>query len=71
MVYMKGNLGILSQSQQIIGDGSKMKLEKKTFANVEKDYWFLRGYGVPVLTAIYMVGLAYREDIVVIGRPKT
>ena len=48
-----------------------MMLGEKNLVNSNIDYWFLRNYGVSGLTAIYMVGLAYKEDIVIVGRPKT
>lgn len=38
--------------------------------NINQDFWFLRDNGVRALTAIYMLGLAYKEDIVIVGRPK-
>ena len=43
-----------------------MKLGEKTLKNVNLDYRFLRDNRVPALTAIYMVGLAYKKDIVVV-----
>ena len=38
--------------------------------NMELDYYFLRDGGVRALTAIYMLGVAYKEDIVIVGRKK-
>lgn len=47
-----------------------MKPKEKSLANINLDYWFLRDNRVSALTAIYMVGLAYKEDIVIVGTPR-
>jgi hypothetical protein len=36
-------------------------------SNMNTDYWFLRDNGVQAITAICIVGLAYKEDAVIIG----
>lgn len=41
------------------------KLGESNLVNINMDYWFLRDSGVFALTAIYMVGLAYKEDILI------
>lgn len=46
------------------------ELNERNLANITLDYWFLRDNGVRSLTAIFMIGIAYKEDIVIIGKPK-
>lgn len=46
------------------------KRGEESLANINLDYWFLRDLGVHAFTAIYMVGLAYKEDVVIIGLPR-
>jgi len=33
--------------------------------DINKDYWFLRDNGVQGVTAIYIIGLAYKDDVIV------
>lgn len=47
-----------------------MRLGKTCVASFNSDFWFLRDNGVSVLTAIYMVGEAYKKDIVIVGLPR-
>ena len=47
-----------------------MKLGEKNTENINLDYRFLRDNGVRALTAIYMVGKAYKEDLVLVGLPR-
>lgn len=47
-----------------------MKLGEKNTENINRDFWFLRDNGVRALTAIYMVGKAYKEDVVIVGLPR-
>ena len=37
---------------------------------INTDYWFLRDGGVHALTAIFMVGLAYKGERVLIALPR-
>ena len=45
-------------------------MTEKTQENIQKDYWFLRDNGAHALTAIFMVGLAYKEESILIALPR-
>lgn len=47
-----------------------MRFKETMQDSINIDYWFLRDCGVLALTAIYIVGLAYKEDVVIIGLPR-
>ena len=36
-------------------------------SNMTEDYYFLRDNGVRAITAIFMIGEAYKEDAIIIG----
>lgn len=49
----------------------KMKRRERDITNINLDYWFLRDNGVSALTSVYIVGLAYNEDeLILIGKPR-